>query len=133
MRTGVLQSIVGYQPQSDVLAVTQEFTSGPATGMQLGALPPIGQGPIATFFKTLGARIKMAINAGGARAITLTDGNGPATSAVIATTGVNPLTQVLAPQQHAMAQMANFLTYRDAPQRGGLFAQRRWNTYYYAG
>jgi len=135
VRTGVLQPIVGYQPQSAVMSVTQEFTSGPATGMQLSGLglAPIGQGPIATWFKTIGARIKMALNVRGANAIMLTDGNGPATSAVIAVTGVAPMTQVLAPQQHAMAQMAQFMTYRDVPQRGGLFTGRRWNTYYNAG
>lgn len=43
------------------------------------------------------------------------------------------MTQVMAPQQHAMAQMANFMSYRDVPARGELFPQRRWNTYYYAG
>lgn len=135
VRTGVLQPIVGYQPQTAVMSVTQEFTSGPASGMQLAGLgfAPIGQGPIATWFKTLGARIKMALNVRGANAIMLTDGNGPATSAVVAVTGVAPMTQVIAPQQHAMAQMASFLSLRNVPNRGGLFTSRRWNTYYDAG
>lgn len=138
VRTGVLQPIVGYQPQNAVMMVTSEFTSGPASGMQLAGLrglgfAPIGQGPIATWFKTLGARIKMSINAARAGQMMLTDGSGAATSAVITQVGVDPRTQIMSPQQSAMAQMANFMTYRDVPQRGNLFPQRRWNTYYYAG
>lgn len=133
VRTGVLSPIVGYQPQTSVIAVTQEFASGPSTGMQLSGLgfPPIGQGPVAVWFKTLGARIKATLNAARANQIMLTDNN--SVSAVVAQVGVDPRTQVMAPASNAMSQMAHFLSYRDAPERGGLFARRRWNTYYYAG
>lgn len=143
VRTGVLQPIVGYQPQNDVMMVTSEFTSGPSSGMQLAGFgAPIGQGPIATWFKMLGARIKQTLNASRANQMMLTNASHASAqavahaseqSAVMAVTGMNPNVQVNAPQQHAMAQMANFLTFRDAPARGALFFQRRWNTYYDAG
>ena len=52
VRTGVLTPIVGYQPQMDVIAVTDEFTSGPSRGMQLSGLYGLGAtspGPIKRF------------------------------------------------------------------------------------
>lgn len=54
-RTGVLAPMVGYQPQADVNAVAQEFSQGPARGMQLSGLG--APGPL----RRLGLRIKAAI------------------------------------------------------------------------
>lgn len=51
-RTSVIAPMVGYQPEADVQAVTQEFTQGPRLGMMLSGLGT--PGPI----QRLGLRIK---------------------------------------------------------------------------
>lgn len=55
-RTGVLTSMVGYQPQADVQAVAQYMTQGPPLGTMLSGLGAIGP------LKRLGLRIKAALS-----------------------------------------------------------------------
>lgn len=55
-RTGVLTSIVGYQPQADVQAVAAAFTLGPPSGMQLSGLGASG-GRLSQWWASLKARI----------------------------------------------------------------------------
>lgn len=148
VRTSVLQPIVGYQPQNDVMMVTQEFTSGPASGMQLSGLgAPFGQGPIAQWFKQVGNGVRAAFARGRARRMMLTNAAAPmapinqmASGSVILAAGpVIPPPAIMhaqgvAPQLHAMQDMARFLSMRGtAPMRGEMFPQRRWNTYFFSG
>lgn len=137
IRTGVLTPIVGYQPQADVIAVTQEFATGPASGMQLqglagmfaglGAMP----GPIARFW----LRLKAALAQKKAERMMLTDAaHGSIPGAPMAPMVSNaPMVVPPLPQIPFQYQMAQMMAYRQVPMRGEVWPQRRWNTYYYAG
>ena len=143
VRTGVLSPIVGYQPQHDVMSVTSEFTSGPASGMQLagfglGAMP----GPIQRFWLRLKAAIaekkaaKMMLTGGGSN-VAHSNGRGSLVVGTIPGAPGAPMmmrAQGVAPQISAMHQMADFLAMRGSlPMRGEIYPQRRWFSYYYSG
>ncbi len=133
MRTGVLTSIYGYQPDADVQAVAQQFAYGPPSGtiMASGGTTTVplaglrGPGPIAR----LGLRIKAAWNERKARKFMQSGMGAPLAPAF--TEG-----QMIAPQIATQIQMLSRL----APTEGGgpmdaahAAATRRMNSYYRAG
>lgn len=133
MRTGVLTSIFGYQPDADVQAVAQQFAYGPPSGtiyasggttsVSLSGLH--GPGPLAR----LGLRIKAAWNERKARKFMASGMGAPLAPAF--TEG-----QMIAPQMATQMQMLARL----APTDGGgpmsaayAAATRRLNSFYRAG
>lgn len=144
VRTGVLSPIVGYQPQQDVLAVTQEFTSGPASGMQLAGLGSMHLlGPswldrVTASFRNFGQRVKAAVHARKAQRLMLTAPQN-ATAAIAASVAAPAGPAIMhghgiSPQLQSMSDMTRFLAMRGVlPMRGEMIPQRRWNTYYFAG
>jgi hypothetical protein len=131
VRTGVISPIVGYQPQRDVIAVTNEFASGPASGMQLaGYLGASSPGPVKRFMLRLQALIAQKK----AERLMLTDAaSGSIPGAPMAPRFVTSTHAGLAPQIGAMAEMARMLAYRNVPTAATIWPQRRWNSYFYSG
>ncbi len=148
VRTGVLTPIVGYQPQRDVISVTQEFATGPASGMQLHGLGNMmllglgAPGPVMRFWLRLKAAIaerraavRATISQRKAERMMLTDAaHGSIPGAPMAPIVAQaPMTVPPMPSIPAQQQFAYMLAYRGIPMRAEVYPQRRWNTYFYAG
>jgi hypothetical protein len=141
VRTGVLSPIVGYQPQNDVMMVTQEFVSGPSSGMQLSGygFGASHSGGVFGAFRRFGLRVKAMVAARKAQKMMLTNASQQASPAhvILAAGPTGPGLHIgheFQAQTRAMGEMARFLAMRGvAPMTGDTLAQRRWNTYFYSG
>lgn len=137
-RTGVLTSIVGYQPQADVQAVAAAFTLGPAGGMTLQGY---GLGSGANWFE----RMKLRMQAWVARKQLKVQARQEAVSGFPAPQPPGPTQQAqasqLSPDQAGRAQAVFMLVGHPGMSRGDrtirdaatVIAQRRNASLYWAG
>jgi len=136
-RTGVLTSIVGYQPQADVQAVAASFTLGPPSGTQLSGL----RGPttrLGAWFENVKANLKAQFGRAQVAVAVVPAAGPPAPQAPGPTSAA--AASALAPDQAGRA-MAVFNLVQGNPAQGGNFvaraarvaAFRRDNSYYRAG
>lgn len=135
-RTGVLTSIVGYQPQADVQAVAASFTLGPPSGTTLSGL----RGPttrLGAWFANVKANFKAQFGRASV-GVAVVPASGPPAPQAPGPTSM-AAAQALAPDQAGRA-MAVFNLVQGPPHGAGFVARaarvaalRRDNTYYRAG
>jgi hypothetical protein len=132
MRSSIIRPFVGYNPQADVQAVAQAFTTGGPLATQLAGLG--APGPIATWWANVKARFAMRkVEKAVEKAAIIAASSSPGPETVTASQ--------VAPQMQAQMQMLRHLTQHSnalqvrgpIAQAGRALASRRYFTYYRAG